>query len=871
MPQVIVGIAAIGAGAVIGGGLSAAVAAGGFAGGLISLGTSLVISGASQKLRGASNRPSIDPRTSTLRAPVRPRELVYGRSRKGGTVVFIWQSSNNRYTHLILTVAAHRVRSIGAVYFNGERATDADGAAIGRWRGKLDVRKRLGGANQSAFKLIDGFIEGPFGIPLEDPVSEEASGWTSSHRLRGCAALYLRLRRDADAYPTGIPTISVDIEGKDDILDPRTGQRGYSTNPALCVADYMSLDPIGIGAQIGAPDGIHEPTLIEAANICDEMVPRPGGGTERRYTCNGVVTLDETPKTIIEAMLTSMAGHAVDRSGGWRIHAGAFRLPTVELTGDDARDGGLTLATRVSRSANFNGVRGQFISPENDWQPDDYPAYASEVYLAEDGGQRVWEDNPLPFTIFASTAQRLAKIKLERARRQQSLRFAGKLAAYRAAAGETVTLDYPRWGFIDKPFEIPQMTLSLEGNQLVTELALRETSPLVYDWRADEERIYNAAPRSVLPSAFDVAPPGTPQLSTDLYTTRQGTGVRVLISAEWLAAQTGIVTIYEVEARRHRDLEGAPTGDDWLMITRTGDTRIEIRDVQTGFWQVRVRAISLLGVTSEWLSAEIEVQGLLAPPSPIEGLTLQTAGGLAILKWTPVADLDVRIGGRVLIRHSGSPTPSWANSVTLDEVAGANAIAVVPLKPGTYLVRARDNSGIMGPLQLVATEGAQALEFAAVDSLVADPTFSGPKTNVEISQSALILTDVAQDGLYEFAAGMHFGSIRRVRLRSEIDLSAFGLHDTIDERLDPIDEWPDFDGVEGAEVDVIVEARLTDDDPALSPVWSEWSRIDSAEVQCRAVEARARLISQSADWNPFVTRLRLHADEVSNGSGPVQP
>jgi putative transposase len=40
----------------------------------------------------------------------------------------------------------------------------------------------------------------------------------------------------------------------------------------------------------------------------------------------------------------------------------------------------LTLATRISRSSNFNAVRGQFVSPENNWQPDDFPAVTSEVF-----------------------------------------------------------------------------------------------------------------------------------------------------------------------------------------------------------------------------------------------------------------------------------------------------------------------------------------------------------------------------------------------------------------------------------------------------------------------------------------------------------
>jgi transposase len=187
--------------------------------------------------------------------------------------------------------------------------------------------------------------------------------------------------------------------------------------------------------------------LIEAANICDERVSLAGGGTggsidtEPRYSCNGVVSLSETPKTIIEAMLTAMAGRCIWQAGTWRIMAGGYRIPSLTLGPDHIREGGLQLTTRMSRAANFNAVRGQFVSPENDWQPDDFPAYSSEVYRLEDGGETVWRDLSLPFTISASMAQRLARIELERARRQMRLRLDGKLSAWAAGVGETVRLD----------------------------------------------------------------------------------------------------------------------------------------------------------------------------------------------------------------------------------------------------------------------------------------------------------------------------------------------------------------------------------------------------------------------------------------------
>ena len=893
MPQVVIGAVALGGAAVAAGGLAAAFTATGFTLFAAQFGASMLLSAAAQALMPTPT-VGIQPRTVSVREPVMPRDMVYGRVRKGGAIVFLHEAGDaNEYLHLVIVLATHRVKSIGAVYFDGEMAVDADGTALDRWAGKVEIEKRLGHPDQTAFDLSEGdpeadkkygslgFIAGtPFEKllpqePLTDLAEEVSEHWTSEHRLDGCAAIHLRLTHNADAFPGGIPNIAVDIEGKDDILDPRTGERGYSENAALCVADYMADPVFGLGAGIGLEDGIETESLIEAANICDEPVPlalREGEtepSTEPRYTCNGVVVLDQTPQTIIEAMLTAMAGRCVWQGADWRIHAGAYRVPEATLGADDVREGGIALTTRQSRANNFNGVRGQFISPENDWQPDDFPAYASAAYVAEDGGEQVWRDISLPFTISSSAAQRIAKIELERQRRQQVVKWSGKLSAWKAAAGDTARVDHARWGFAGKPFEVQSARLDLsqvgEGVMLVPELILRETSPLVYDWEASEEKIYAAAPRTTLPSAFRTTAPGTPVLSEELYITRDGGGAKVLITATWPPAPSTFAERYQVEARRD--------GGVWIEFGRQSGTVLEIRDAKPGQWEVRVRAVSALGVASEWQTGAAEILGLTAPPVALENVTLQTAGGLAILKWTRAADPDVRVAGNIVIRHSGETPATWANSYSMDRVAGSEAIAVVPLKPGTYLVRAEDSGGRLGPVTAVATKGAQAIAFAPVESLQADGTFPGAKTDLVVEGSTLRMATALDgdgveyvpepEGLYEFGAGMDFGAVRRIRLRSEIRVAVLALSDLIDARLEPIDSWADFDGAEGAETDVVVEVRETDDDPSGSPVWSDWGRIDNSEIEARAVQARAWLRTADAAYTPVVARLRLHADEVA--------
>ena len=89
------------------------------------------------------------------------------------------------------------------------------------------------------------------------------------------------------------------------------------------------------------------------------------------------------------------------------------------------------------------------------------------------------------------------------------------------------------------------------------------------------------------------------------------------------------------------------------------------------------------------------------------------------------------------------------------------------------------------------------------------------------------------------------------------------LNDRIDARTVLMDTWADFDGAAGAEIDVLFEVRETDDDPATNPVWGPWGRLDTHEIEARAVQARAILSTKDASYTPIVTQLRLYADEVA--------
>lgn len=894
MPQLVVGALALGGAAIAAGGVGAALAATGFIGIAANFGASLLLSAASAALAPKPEVGGIKSRDVTVREPASPRKMIYGSVRTGGTIVFLetsgekrlsdendgslaqliqdyfdtitnglfveddgeFRNPGNKMLHMVIVFAGHEVEAIDEIYFDGKLAFDADGNPQNGFGGVAQIEKRLGAQNQSSFTLVGDYLP---------------SKWTPEHKLSGCAAICVSLKFDAKKFPNGTPNVTANIRGKNDILDPRTGTRAYTDNAALCLADYIADNTYGVGAAINDPRGINKDELIAGANACDEVVDTVDGATEARYTLNGVIDTSQTPQTIIRAMLTSMAGHAVRRSGQWYVLPGVYRAPSMVLTEGQAT-GSLRLVTRLSRSDNFNAVRGTFVSPENDWQPDDFPAYQSGVYIAEDRGRKSWQDIELPFTTSSSMAQRIAKIELEQARRQMSIEWPGNLSVMQVGCGDVVSVTRDRWGFANKPFIVTGFTFERSDNGLIPSLQLAETSPLIYDWNASEGQIYAAAPRTSLDDPFDVLPPGITEVTESLYATRQN-AVKARTTVTWSESLTSGVDRYE--------LEGSLDGGDFDLLAITPSLSASVDDITPGNWTFRVRAVTVLGAESDWSSTAAQIYGLGAEPAAISGATLQAAGGLAIIKWALHPDLDVRMGGHIVIRHSENDVPTWASSRSMDEITGNQTIAAMPLMPGTYLLRARDSSGIVGPITTLYASGAQVISLVSSGVLQEDDEFTGAHNGTAAYQGQLsldaagVFDDVAEVdalsnwdyitgavsdyGEYDFATVLDFGSVKRVRLRSEIEMVTNNRSDVFDDRPGTVDSWDSWDGEASDECDAHVDVALSDD----NSTWTDWARLDAAEVEARYVRARAILKTIDTSFQPLVSKLRLKSDEVA--------
>ena len=580
-----------------------------------------------------------------------PADFVYGEVRKGGTVVF-YQSTGeeNKYLHQVIALAGHEVNAIGDIYINDEVVSwnATTGLVSGDWDNKIRIRKHLGDQTTADADLV----------------SETSA--TSSFVGNGIAYLYVRYEYDQDVFANGLPLVTAKIQGKK-VYDPRTGTTAYSNNAALCMRDF-------IASEYGLNDSaIDDVSFSVAANESDENVALSGGGTEKRYTINGIIKASSPIGKVLGDMSTACAGTLFWGSGYWKLKVGAYSSPVKTLTLDDLR-GPINMKTRTSMRDSFNGVSGTFNDAGQDFITADYPPIKSDTFKAEDGGDELMLDLPLPYTTSASMAQRLAKLTLYRAREQISISADFGLNAFDIEVGDIIAFDNDRYGFDGKEFEV--MGWRFESNQdagdLRVNLTLQETSASAFDWNAEETALISN--NTTLPAFRTVAAPSNLTLTSTAVLNDDGITIPA-IKATWDVSDNAFVQYYEIQYKRLGGEEdygsiadAQDEAEEWGAITVAADltedygltneevltpdenyssvfgssNSFTIEPVLNGYdYQVRVRAISALGVRSPFATAALASEGDTTPPN--EPLSLSAVGGSKYItvSWINPADQDL--------------------------------------------------------------------------------------------------------------------------------------------------------------------------------------------------------------------------------------
>jgi hypothetical protein len=570
------------------------------------------------KMPGFSDS-SLADRTQMVRSPIAARQVVYGETRVSGVLVYISTTgTKNEYLNMVIALAAHEVEEIGDVYFNDELAhTGLGPSATGRFAGYAEVYKKLGGDSQTADTNL-----------ISATASLTNGKWTSAHRLRGIAYIYVQLKWSDQVWLGGIPNISANIKGKK-VFDPRTSTTAYSANAALCLRDYLTDSTYGLGLSASEID---DTAFIAAANICDEQVQvLPASPTvyENRYEANGVLYSSASPDDNIGKLLSAMGG-LIAYSGGRIIpYAAGYRIPTVTLTDTDFV-GPISVITKTSSRDRVNAVKGVFVSEKSEWQPTDFPPQISPTYYAQDNSIRYWRDVVLPMTTSSSAAQRISRIELQRARQEVTLTGRFRLDAMQVRAGDTVMVTLAKFGWTNKVFEVLDWHFASDGSppQLGIEMTLRETASSVYNWNVSDEIEVDQTPTTTLPNPFSITAPTSLTLLADGTTQLLQVDGTLLprIRVSWSAPSEEFVQSGGTIGIEYK--EGTSTTYlNWSTVP--GDQFIDYisSDVKVGLsYDVRIYAQSYFKVSSTYVTASVTVEAGTTPPAAPTGASISGDG-----------------------------------------------------------------------------------------------------------------------------------------------------------------------------------------------------------------------------------------------------
>ena len=517
--------------------------------------------------------------------------------------------------------------------------------------------------------------------------------------------------------------------------------------------------------------------------------------------------------------------------------------------------GSVKIHTRMTRQQLFNAVQGTYIDPNLNWQPTDFPPVDNPTYTSQDGGEQMFKDIALSLTNHPEASQRIGKVILEQGRQGIQVELTLNHNAIPFAVYDTVTFTDAALGWDHKVFRIKKFSTPGIG-PIVLSLAGRKQAS--YDWDNGEATTVDAAPDTNLPDPFTVVPPSSLNIDEALYVTRDGAGVKASAILTWLPSIDAFLQIYQPEFKLTAD-------SVWTSIPRTVDLTQTVFDITPDAYDFRVKALNTLGISSVYATASKQISGLLAPPTAPQNMYFAAIGGLVFLNWDPTPDLDVRIGGSYQFRYSPSTSDGWTSSTTIgNPVSGSSTHALLPLKPGIYLAKAIDSSGIESTAasSVIVTQDT-ILSFSVVSTLTEDPTFGGTKTNCTVSSSKLQMTDpTLLSGQYLFHAKMDLGSVQSVRLTAHVQATVFNASDLIDSRTGLIDSWASIDGDTSAAADFQVYVRSTQTDPAGSPTWTAWNLLHSGEFSARGFDFKGIFTTTDPTYNIAISELNIKAASV---------
>jgi hypothetical protein len=602
----------------------------------------------------------------TTRQAAAHRQVIYGEQRVGGVLVYTSSTGSHLDQYnCVIVWAGHECDACLNVYLDGRRVNwEGSGVGWGAGPGGTYIGGNAGGGNFTgpggATYNFDGKVYCEFkygdqadgdviaGLTANDPTW--AAGADGAPWLGGCTYCYLKLEYDTSTFPS-FPEIKATWHGKNDILDPRTGTTGYTSNWALVVSDVIQDTTFGLG-----DSSVNTDQLIAAANVCDEQVSTQlsDGSTEAQWSCHFHYDTSTSPGDVLQTMMNAAAGRLSRIGGQWYIWPGYWQGPSFSWD-QSALTGEIEWTPYRKFRDLVNCVNGTYIAPNypynvagdlydsNGWysgtiqnnfpfafQPTSYPQYACDTlhgysendFLIEDGNVTLPLELTQQCVLSVTQAQRAAKIVMLRNRQQGTGTLPMCLSALQMQPLDVMQFTFSALGWDEFVLEITGTNIipSEDDNGVPTvryQLTVGQTDPSVYEVNPGDLLTVYDVPGQPSGAPYGVQPPtdvtAVSNSTTALVGADGSVTPRILVS--WLPPADATVTQIILQYQ----LSGATS---WLSAGSVDDSvsSAYISGVVSGqTYNVQIASLNASGATSDW----VQVSGVAvsAPNSTTNSYT----------------------------------------------------------------------------------------------------------------------------------------------------------------------------------------------------------------------------------------------------------
>jgi len=240
--------------------------------------------------------------------------LIYGRQRVGAQIAYLKEYQN--YIYVVAIWCLGEINSVEEIYFDG---SVADGTFI------VKVADYVGTDTQT----YDSTLHSIDANYIDDLVLTKGTD--------DIGVAYSVLKIHASSFPSRIEAI---IQGKK-VQNAAQSALIYTTNPSLCLVDYIESPIYGQGKTVNAA------SIVTASDANDEIIPTT---SDKRRELNLVIDRQAKTGTHIEVLRTYAGCFVINRGDEVKLVPNVATSSTRTLTNTDIIDGTM----KITKAGNNN-------------------------------------------------------------------------------------------------------------------------------------------------------------------------------------------------------------------------------------------------------------------------------------------------------------------------------------------------------------------------------------------------------------------------------------------------------------------------------------------------------------------------------------